>query len=41
MPKYRCKKCRAVWYGWGTDETCPQCEDELEPILKQVSTSKK
>ena len=17
MPKYKCKNCRAVWYGWG------------------------
>lgn len=46
MPKYKCKDCRAVWYGWGSGEVCPKCGGKLElslniPLLKNRSGLRK
>jgi len=32
MPKYKCKNCGVVWYGWGEGKVCPKCGGKLEPI---------
>jgi len=32
MPKYLCKKGKAVFYDCGPGKVCPQCGDKLEPI---------
>jgi len=36
MPKYKCKNCGAVWYGWGVGKVCRKCRGKLELSLKMV-----
>ena len=31
MPEYRCEKCGANYYGWGTDDTCSLCGGKMWP----------
>jgi len=34
MPKYKCKDCGAIWYGWEAKENpiCQKCGGKLEPV---------
>ena len=32
MPKYKCKKCGAVRYGWCDKKICDECGGELEEV---------
>lgn len=40
MPKYECKDCGAIWYGWGAGKACPNCRGELGQALKNTATFK-
>jgi len=40
MPKYQCKECGAVWYGWGAGKICPKCKGELEPVPENTTDKK-
>jgi len=30
MPKYQCKNCKKIWYGWAQTTICPHCGGELK-----------
>ena len=40
IPEYRCKECRAVWYGWGKGKVYPKCGGKLEPVPENTADKK-
>lgn len=40
IPKYKCKNCGAVWYGWGVGKVCQKCGGKLEPVPENSATKK-
>jgi len=41
MPKYKCKDCGAVWYGWGVGNVCLKCGGgKLEPVPENATDKK-
>ena len=42
MPKYKCKDCGAIWYGWAAKENpiCQKCGGKLEPDLEDNAYKK-
>ncbi|GAH63615.1 unnamed protein product [marine sediment metagenome] len=42
MPKYQCKKCGAIWYGWaGAEEPCQKCGGKLKRVEENSNDKKK
>jgi len=37
MPKYKCKDCRAVWYGWGIRKDLPKMWSKLKLVLINIT----
>lgn len=31
-PKYRCKSCNRVFYGWDSSDQCPNCGGKLREV---------
>jgi rRNA maturation endonuclease Nob1 len=40
MPKYKCKDCGAVFYGWATSKVCPKCGGKLELVPENDADKK-
>jgi len=40
MPKYKCKDCGAIFYGWGKGKVCPKCGGKLEPVPENATDKK-
>ena len=40
MPKYKCKDCGAIFYGWGKGKVCPKCGGKLEPAPEDTADKK-
>jgi len=41
MPKYKCKDCGAVFYGWRSKGICRKCGGKLELVPENSATKKK
>ncbi|MBA7558461.1 hypothetical protein ES695_00890 [Candidatus Atribacteria bacterium 1244-E10-H5-B2] len=41
MPKYRCKRCKAVFYGWAVRGKCPSCGGELKEVYSDNKADNK
>jgi len=34
-PKWYCKKCKRIFYGWGVGYNCPNCGGVLEKVEEE------